>query len=246
MPTTLGSLLLFVVFLGPGLAFLLTRETRRPRPERSAFREIASLVLSGLLCNILAALVFGLGRWAWPDRTPDVGALIRDPSNYARAHYGELWFAGLTFLMVAVIFAVVFAGINLPDNRVVRFLRGPIAVDSAWELVFNAREVAGFDKYCGCTLDDGMWVMGQLVSSSPDSEETTDRDLVLGPPIKYRQGSGRVVSSDAGRAVISARRLKLLEVFYYEAGADPFHGPTGRPRGESERDHAPQDPGDGC
>lgn len=225
MPTTLGSLLLFIVFLGPGLVFLLTRESRRPKPERSAFREIASLVLGGLLCNIVAALLFGIGRWIWPNTTPDVGALIRHPSDYARAHYGELWFAGLAFLGIAVIFALFIARHDMPNWKMVLYFRGPIGVDSAWDLVFNARDLSGFDKYCGLTLDDGMWVMGQLVSSSPDSEETGDRDLVLGSPIKYRNGGGRVLASNARRAVVSARRISMLEVFYYPTGSDPFKTP---------------------
>lgn len=223
MPTTVGSLILFVAFLGPGLAFLLTRERRRPQPERSPFREVASLVLSGLICNIIAALLFGVGRWLWPRLTPDIGQLIRTPVPYARSHYAELWFAGLTFLGVALSCAVILGYQDFLKWRFLGFLRGEIVVDPAWELVFNSAPVQGFAKYCGCTLEDGTWIVGRLASSSPDVKESGDRDLVLAPPIKFRTEEGKLEASNAERAVISARRVVLLEVHYYPTETDdPF------------------------
>lgn len=227
MPTTVGSLIVFVGFLGPGLAYLLTRDSRRAKPERSPFREIATLVLGGLACNIFAALLFGVGRWLWPGTAPDIGALIRDPATYGKAHYAELWFAGLSFLAIALLGAVFLGHQDFPQ-WVLRRLRGSIAVDSAWEQVFNSSAVSNFDKYCGCALEDGTWLVGQLASSSPDSEETADRDLILAAPIRYRDARGRLVVSNAQRAVISARRIAVLEVYYYEHGTDPF--PHGRRR----------------
>ncbi|HVE91410.1 MAG TPA: DUF6338 family protein [Actinomycetota bacterium] len=239
MPTTFLGLLIFVAFLAPGFVFVLIREQRRPSPERSVFRETALFLLSGLLGNILALLLFGLARTKFPNRTPDVGQLIRQPGPYAEGHYLELAWWSLGFLVLSCVTAIVLAHQDprkwrlisfLGNRKFLSFLGGSISVDSAWEVVFNSEAIAETEKHCGCLLEDGTWISGVLASSSPDPRETGDRELVLAPPIYWRAaGDETVVESDAQRVVISARRLVVLDVRYY-APQEESAGLTANPR----------------
>ena len=53
-----------------------------------------------------------------------------------------------------------------------------------------------------------------MVWASAEIEETGDRDLVLGPPLKLRTEDGKVEHLDAQRIIISARDIRRIDVTY--------------------------------
>jgi hypothetical protein len=91
----------------------------------------------------------------------------------------------------------------------------PVITDvSAWYQMFEAEP----DKrvYVGCDLHSGVYVAGALAWYSTDTEETGDRDLVLGPPLtKVTDGEVHAVD-EVQRIVVSAREIAALYVTYLD------------------------------
>jgi uncharacterized protein DUF6338 len=135
VPTTLIGLVLFVILLSPGLCYALVKEARRPQREVSIFRETAAVVLVGFGCVAAVLLLFSLVRSLIPERTPDVGAFVRDPAAYFQANVPEV--AAWSFGMLAVACAL---GLFLAFQDQVpfigsRFRLGPIRHASAWYIM---------------------------------------------------------------------------------------------------------------
>jgi Family of unknown function (DUF6338) len=115
VPSSLVGLALFVVLLAPGLAFVLRRERVVPAQEVSAFRESLRVIFVSVVCMTLTGLLVAGIRTRYPDRTPDVGALIRRPASFARAHYAEL-----TWWALGVIAFATLLGVIAGDPRIAR------------------------------------------------------------------------------------------------------------------------------
>ena len=93
VPTTLTGLLLFVVLLLPGFAYLVGKERHGTERRLSPFRETVAIVAASVTSELFVLIVFAAIRALWPSRTPDVGALIRDAGSYLRSshvHYQNL------------------------------------------------------------------------------------------------------------------------------------------------------------
>ena len=229
MPTSLVGLLLFVGLLAPGFCYLLRREREVPNRPVSVFRETVTLVLTSLACDAAVAVGFGLVRVLLPRQTPDVGALVRGPSSYGRQHYATLAWWALGLLAVACLLATVMASADFsakvgaglhrvpglgwlaPPARGVRFR-------SAWWRVFKDHPHRGHRIYVGCSLEDGSYVAGWLFSHAVDYEETADRDLVLGAPLRFRPAGAEDREApeleNVAAVVVSARRIVELFVTY--------------------------------
>lgn len=221
MPTTLLSLVLFVVLLVPGFAYTLRRERLTSARSISTFRETVSLAFVSIVADTIVLLIFALLRAVVPAWTPDVGALVRAPGQYAQVHYAELigWSAGL--LVIATMLATAAAGgwqrriaERLGRRRAAEPMREHEAYLSGWALLFS--ENPGTLVHLGCFLDDGSYVAGRLRSYSRAADDVADRELTLTGPIVYRAPEGKAAAplSDVGAAAISARHLVLLTVSY--------------------------------
>lgn len=220
MPTTLLSLVLFVVLLLPGFAYTLRRERLASTRTLSPFRETVSLAFVSIVADAAALAGFALVRAAMPRTTPAVTALLHDP-NYRQAHFGDLvgWGAGL--LAAATLLATAAAG-NWPRRQLTRLRRRRVPVPvrehearvSSWTLLFTEHPDARI--HVGCVLDDGSYVSGWLRSFSRAAEDVEDRELTLTAPILYRAPDRNRLSAlpDVGAVAISARRLQLLTVSY--------------------------------
>lgn len=96
MPTTLTGLLLFVVLLLPGFAYLVGKERHGTERKASPFRETIAIVAASVTSEIFVLVLFGLIRWLWPSGTPDVVRLVRSPAIYVEgtqtspSHYGMI------------------------------------------------------------------------------------------------------------------------------------------------------------
>lgn len=227
MPTTLLGLLLFLVLLLPGFAYTLRRERHVSSRSVSVFRESVSVAFVSVVADAAILAAFAVLRGVAPSATPDVGALVRDPSGYGRTHYAELigWGAGL--LLIATVLATVAAGPSPRRiSRRIPLLRDRItgreheAHMSAWTLLFT--EHAGARIHLGCVLSDGSYISGKLLSYSRASEDVEDREITLSGPIRYRAPGETELTTipDVGAAAVSARELVLLTVSYVKSGAN--------------------------
>jgi hypothetical protein len=113
VPTTLVGLLLFVVLLAPGFCYLLRRERAQGVRTVSPFRETVTLAVISLGCDATVGAAFGVVRTLLPNRTPDIGALVRHPADYARGHYASLAWWGLGLLTAACLLGVALASTDI-------------------------------------------------------------------------------------------------------------------------------------
>ena len=219
MPTTLTGLLLFIVLLLPGFAYVVGRERYGPERHPSAFRETVAIVVTSVISEIAVLILFAIARSLWPSVTPDVGKLVRGGSAYLRDNYRELaiWGIGLLALAVALAYAS-----STPAVRQVAaklpFL-GPYAHErggSAWWQLFRY-EVKGRDVYVGCVLDDGSYVGGRLKTWNKSADDDPDREFVLMAPIIYRPPEDDEERNyPVSGLSVAARRIVTLFVSYMD------------------------------
>lgn len=228
MPNTALGLLIFIVLLAPGLTYSAYRAASRPVEKPSALRELGGIALRSVVCDLLTLALFGLVHAVRPRWTPDVGALVRDPAQYAQREYDALFWWGIATLAVAVglaLIGAIVAGSEWWARAVVRrplawlTPQGGVTTESAWWGLFNADPDSRV--YVGCTLDDGTYLAGWLLSFSPNSDETENRELVLVGPIAFRAPDAiDETTLQVGAVTVSARRLQYLTVSYIQPEDD--------------------------
>jgi MFS family permease len=224
MPTSLLGLLLFVVLLAPGFCYVLRQEQRQPGHAVSVFRETVTLTITSILCDLTVAALVAVLRIRFPRAVPDIGQLVRDPADYARARYATLgwWSAGL--LAAACLLGLLLASVDLTGTlercsrvRWLGWLLPPVStsvrLESHWWWLF--RQYPRRRKYVTCHLDDGSYLSGWLVSYATMADETPDRELVLTRPLYHRPpDSDEEQALDYDAAAISARHIVSLLVRY--------------------------------
>ena len=233
MPTTVGSLVLFVALLAPGFVYLTRTETRLPRQRYTALRETAKVVSASLFVDGFVLGLFGTIRIAAPTLTPDVGAIVRSPVDYFKENYLEVvcWGAGLFVASVGLsaLCAVPPAWILRLAKRITltpienlvsaleRRRQSPIVHESGWGTAFlSDRE---HRIYLGLHLVDGAYVYGALGEFNSQLEETDDRSLQLLGPVKIHRESSTseaMASMDVSSLIVSAGQIRMISVFYEE------------------------------
>jgi Family of unknown function (DUF6338) len=221
VPTTLTGLLLFVVLLLPGFAYLVGKERHGTERRLSPFRETVSIVAASVTSELLVLIVFAAIRALWPSRTPDVGALIRDGGRYLRSshmHYENVAIWAICLLAAATLVAYL---ATVPAIRsITKKIAGPYPHDStvsAWWILFE-RWPYGRDVEVVCMLDDGSAVRGRFGSFNTSADDSPDRDLILRKPIFYRPSgeAAREVPYNMSAVCCPARRIVALFVAYSE------------------------------
>lgn len=211
MPTTLTGLLLFVVLLMPGMAYVAIRERDTPEQRRSVFRETALMASVSIVADAAAIAMFALVRVLWPGGTPDAGRLVRDASGYLREEYVlvAVWSAGVLALAVALAAGAAW---------LVRRRRPHPSTMSSWWILFEKwrRDTDVRDVQVGCVLGDGSYIQGWLGSFSTSADDAPDRDIILtGPGIKMRPlGAGDYETLDFGAVCVSARNIVTMFIAY--------------------------------
>src|SRR5262245_43774198 len=215
VPTTLIGLLLFVVLLLPGFAYLVGKERHGTERRLSPFRETVAIVAASVTSELFVLIVFAVIRALWPSRTPDVGALIRDAGSYLRSshvHYENVAVWAICLLAAATLVAYL---ATVPAiRRKIEKLTGPYPHDStvsAWWILFE-RWPKNRDVQVACTLDDGSAVRGLFGSFNISADDSPDRDLILKEPIYYRPpgDTAREVLWDMSAVCCPARRIVAL------------------------------------
>lgn len=214
MPTSVASLAIFIVLLAPGLVYLAAREGRYPAVKRTALRESGTVALISLVADVVVLIVFGTVRGLLPERTPDVGALIREPEQFVEAYYlsASLWALGM--LLVACIGAGVV-------GRLHPVLASEKAMRSAWVLAFDdPRRREGVGIWVECQLLSGGYVAGYLRRFSTTPDDDDGRDLTIEGPVRFRAaGSDTVVERNVNLMIVPASSVEALTVSFVEAAA---------------------------
>jgi len=217
MPTTLTGLLIFVVLLLPGFAYLVGKERHGTERHTSPFRETVAVVAASVTSEVVVLAGFAILRWQLPSLTPDVGALIRHGSTYAADHYLSLAAWGLAMLTIAVLGACL---ATMPAVR--KRLPLPSAARnyphestvSGWWLLFEKWRLGRDIEVC-CVLNDGSAVRGKFASFNASADDSPDRELLLHAPIRYRApGKQQMESYPAGAVSVAARNIATLFTFY--------------------------------
>jgi hypothetical protein len=227
LPNTFVALLLFVLLLAPGFAYLLVAE-RGPVPVRevTVLRETATVALGSVIANFLVLAAFGILRAFAPTITPDVGALVRRPELYARSHYLSLAWWLVALLAIACLAASAWAGVlnsadrraRLRDAKLFRWLHpeGGVHFNSAWWKAFR-EEQSDCARRVTCRLEDGSSVEGWLRSFNVGVEETADRGLILTAPLILTSPNGKARAESYGAVLVSERRIVDIYVDYQES-----------------------------
>jgi len=253
IPTTLLGLLLFVVLLAPGFIYELRLGRTRVVGPESPLREVLRIIVASLLCGGVALAVAAVIRARRPQRTPDVGELVRRPGTYLEQHYQQAASWGLALLGLACVIGFVVAdprlrraGRRAAQRKPLRWLLGSraqdIDVNSAWYRILHRHEDDNPEPiiYIGCQLDDGSYISGQLSSLSADPAETADRDVLLSAPLIRMDAEGTETGLHAAYTAISARRIIRMDAWYLEPGT-PLPEPSSSPAVEdsASREESP-------
>lgn len=220
VPNSLAGLLIFIVMLAPGLAYVLRHERVVPARSYTAFRETLRVVYVSVVCLVITALAFAGLRWRLPNRTPDIHALVVDPDKYAREHYVELawWAFGL------ILFATL-VGAGAADKRVVamwkrvtgwratRWIIGKPSIGhtSAWYTAFHLRDREPGRTWLGVQMDDGSYMEGELFSFNVAADEDENRELVLMRP-HVTKGDHVRLPMLQDLTILSARHIVRIDV----------------------------------
>lgn len=225
MPTTLTGLLLFVVLLLPGFAYLVGKERHGTERRLSPFRETVAVVAASISSELVVLVIFAVIRTGLPSITPNVGALLREGSVYLtgstghQGYYAQFAIWGLGLLIAAVVLAYL---ATLPGiRRLFEWATGRYPHEStvsAWWVLFELW--AGNRKIeLACVLDDGSAVRGQFGSFNIAADDSPDRDLILQKPLYYRPaGASDESLYDVAAVCCSASRIVALFVQYIEPG----------------------------
>ncbi len=262
MPTTLTGLLVFVVLLLPGFAYLVGKERNGTERRASPFRETVAIVAASVTSEVVVLGLFGVARWLWPSVTPNGGALVRRPAAYlagtatSPGHYAQvaIWLLGMLLLATAVAYAATWPPIRRAVSRLP--LIGSFPHDStvsAWWILFEkwramqeVRVGGRVEIEVGCVLDDGAYVSGYLSSFNASADDSPDRDLILQSPIQYRPPGARepIPYLTASAVSIAASHVVTMFVGYLDpeaitpAGPAPLRAAVERQQVAVEREQA--------
>lgn len=234
MPTTLTGLLLFVVLLLPGFAYLVGKERAGTERRASPFRETVAIVAASVAAE-LAVLVLAAPIWT---RHIDFACLVRAPGPYWRSSPGSLaaWAVALLLAATALAYVTTWPVIRRIPSRVLperlrdrlQFTTYPHPSSvSAWWMLFEYYHPS-HDRQVGLVIDDGSFVSGTHLSFNNDASDSPDRDIILLAPILYRAaGRDEAEPYPASMVSVSARRIVTMFVTVVPGADDNGAQPEG-------------------
>lgn len=215
MPTSVASLILLVVLVFPGVAYVWRREHDLPERRLSAFRETTTVVVSGVVANFAAAWVLLVPAVVWPQLRPEIGLVTGDLRGHTAGEYVRLLGWGTSLVVVATLLAAAFASL-------IRKVPPRPSIVSSWWLLFRDRRAKMQKEHkrgdlkinAACFLDDGSVIEGEVIDFNDHSEETGDRDLILRAPIRRTTPTGETQHLASEIITVSARNMTALSVAY--------------------------------
>jgi hypothetical protein len=221
MPTTLTGLLLFVVLLLPGFAYVVGKERHGTERHLSTFRETVAIISASAISIVVVLVIFAVIRALWPSGTPNVGALLDQRNLYLfgneghKGHYQSFAIWGIVLLAIAMFSAYVatFPRLRRVGERL-GWSHPHESTASSWWILFEQWKKARKIEII-CILDDGSSLRGQLGSFNISADDSPDRDLILTDPLYYAPpGEENEVPYDVSAVCISARRIVTMFVNY--------------------------------
>lgn len=210
IPGSWLSVLLFFLFVAPGLLFDLLSERRRAGFSESAFREISRVVLGSLFFFGVAVAVLAVVRLVHPAWMPDSRRLLEPQGSYARDHYRlilrTLVLQGSLALTAAWLWHLLLA--RRQGGATIRQV-------SAWTQAFKRDCPKGHDAYARVRLQGGVIYSGLVANFSSDLE-VDGRELILAPPMASKTGENPLtaVPGQYQRVVIRGSAVEVMSVEY--------------------------------
>lgn len=204
------SLVLFVLFVVPGLLFDLLSRQRRVEVDESAFREASRVVLASVALGVPGA-ASGYLAWIMMNGQPPVlskllagdGAYYRDQAE--TIFWAVVWYVASSVVVAAAInFALdLVKGKSLTPNH------------SQWTQVFRFEPPKGSRAYVRVNTKSGLWWAGQVMHFTADLE-VAGREITLAAPISRGSEGGAVWSRDPDiqRLIFRNDELESISVMY--------------------------------
>jgi hypothetical protein len=186
IPETLGTIVAFLGFVAPGLAFELLREKRRPSIEETAFREASRIALTSLVFTAASVLLLAAVRHFRSSVVVDPARWILYGSRYV---HGNLELVATTLLLelaIALILAV------LLDWLLRQSAPGRIVPGSIWFQLFRQGCPEGATPWLHLKLKDETEVWGFVGDYTPDQKLENRELTIFGPKLQYlRKGEAQ-------------------------------------------------------
>lgn len=222
IPTTWLSVVLFVLFVAPGLLFDLLADKRRATGPQSPFREASRVVLASLAFTSVGIAVVSLVRVIHASWMPDPRQMLGGTREYLIEHLGALLWAGALELAVAL-------GCAWGFHQVLVVRHGaPLRQVSAWKAVFRDDVPVPTVGVAPAPIADvavtilvrvkllnGTVFTGQVAHYTADLELPV-REIVLGPPLFSKTGSNPLtaLSTDWSRLILAGSSIESIAVQY--------------------------------
>lgn len=204
------SVVLFVLFVVPGLLFDLLSRRRRVEVDESAFREAGRVVLASVAFGVPGAVMAYL---IWGETTGQrlaLGKLLSGDSDYYRDQAEAIFWALINCVACSVVLVAV-------TNYLLDFLKGTSLTPShsQWTEVFRFERPAGSRPYVRLRTKSGMWWAGQVIHFTADLE-VAGREITLAAPISRGNEEGTLWSCDSEmqRLIFRGDELESLGVLY--------------------------------
>jgi hypothetical protein len=215
IPAGAFGIVVFFLFVAPGICYELLRDrTRLPR-EESTFVHISRVLLSGIFITVISVFLMALVRWISPTSLLNLPDLLRRPTAYIADHAVLVGWTLFVQLALSASLAVVFS-----DVVTSRAAKGrPIHQADAWHAI--CEEAAEPFEYVKLSvhLKSGRDILGIYVGASTDLDPTK-RELILGAPLEDRKaGSDRAVSMNEAwqRIVVPGSEIEYFAASYVGA-----------------------------
>jgi len=184
VPSTLGSLAIFVALVVPGLLFEVGLARRLSYFRRPLVDRLLHFVAWSLLFNALA-----LAPGLIVSRTIPENVSSWDAGDVAVAWTSTLLYVFVPFALGAVV--------ARSDSRMRRVLLDRDPAPTSWHLLWDDMRSSGEAVYLRARLrEGGTWIAGTWVYSSDEPD-----DLLLSPRLECDQLTGRLATDRAGRPV---------------------------------------------
>ncbi|MFE5939014.1 DUF6338 family protein [Streptomyces sp. NPDC056470] len=173
MPTSFTAVLVFFLFVIPGLAYELSLRRRTPSRAESPFVETARVLLVGALATAVAIGLLAALRELRPGSLPSPSGLMADPGAYVVGHT-ELSAVGLAcHLTAATALALLAAGLVHQDTS------GGIGGDDVWYELLYRQVPQGRRPRLVVALKSGGYRVEGFLHTMNTHPEIDRRELVL-------------------------------------------------------------------
>ncbi|RAY12894.1 hypothetical protein DPM19_23070 [Actinomadura craniellae] len=223
VPSSVGSVVVFLLLVTPGAAFELLWQRTRPRRDESAFIEISRVLLTGVLLSGAAIATLMAVEALVPGAAVDLFALLRDGERYVDRHPALVVGTLAAGLAVALLYGV--AAHDLLTAPTAR----RIAHETVWHTAFGRLPGPRARAFLSVQLRDGTTIMGYAAGYSTEPDPAR-RDLMLAAPLTMRRPGAEEATALAGSwqvMVVAGAEISTIAAAYVDR---PAAAPGPRPR----------------